>query len=175
MRHTCRHGKCGAASVEAVVVLPVFVILFVGMFFVRDLNATRLAADEEVRRCSWEYALANDCGYKPAGCGEVVGDAQHGPLTPDLDKLFNDFGKGSQSVGTKGFQAVQRILEHFVVDYLAQAVTRRFDANKSIERDRPNLFGGGKTRVSGKYGLSCNVPAQGQNSVMTTIWDQFKP
>jgi hypothetical protein len=166
----------GTATVEAVVVLPVFVILFVGMFFVRDMTGARLAADQEVRRCSWEYALNNNCGHKPAGCDHVVGDGHYGSLLPDnLDDTLNDLGNASKSKNTEGFKSVQRILEQFVTTYLAQAITKRFEAKKSVERERPGLFGGGKSVVAGKYSLACNVPAQEQKTVVEAVWNQFKP
>lgn len=169
----CRN--LGAASVEAVVVLPVFVILFVGMFFVRDLTAARLDADAEVRRCSWEYALLNDCGTKPPGCEHVVGDGHYGPLLGRLDDAVENIGEGTDLRNTKGFENVKRIIAKFVVDYLAQAITKRFEATKTVERSRPGLFGGGKSVARGTYGLACNVPPQRQGDVVHAVWNQFKP
>lgn len=175
MSHNHKNQSRGVASVEAVVALPVFVILFVGMFFVRDLTSSRLAADQEVRRCSWEYALNYNCGGTPPGCGNVVGKSHYGSLTPKFDQTLNSLGDTTQYQNSDGFAAVKRILQKFVSDYLAQAVTKRFEAQKTIERERPGLFGGGKSVVSGKYGLACNVPPQGQHDVLTAVWDQFKP
>lgn len=170
-----KHLSRGTASVEAVIALPVFVILFVGMFFVRDLTNSRLAADQEVRRCSWEYALNNNCEQKPIGCDNVVGDGHYGGLLPQIDTTLNNLGKASNTEGSDGFAAVQRILEKFVVDYLAQAVTKRFDAKKTVEQVRPALFGGGKSAISGRYGLACNVPGKKQDTVVEEVWNQFKP
>jgi hypothetical protein len=174
LEHNHRKQR-GAASVEAVVALPVFVVLFIGLFFVRDMTAARLEVDQEVRRCSWQYALQTNCGDIPPGCEHVVGSSHYGSLTPDFDGAFDGIGKDSGSLGSKGYAAVMRIVENFIIDYLAQALTKRFDANKVTERERPNLFGGGTTRVSAEYGLACNVPAQSQQNVMTAVWNQFKP
>lgn len=171
-----RHHARGTASVEAVVALPVFVILFVGMFFVRDLTGARLRADQEVRRCSWEYALNYNCETTPPGCDGVVGDAHYGSLLPqNLDTAINSLGSESSDKNSEGFARVKHVLENFVTKYLAEAITKKFEAEKSIERDRPVMFGGGKSVARGKYGLACNVHPQGQDGVIETVWNQFKP
>jgi hypothetical protein len=171
-----RHRTRGAASVEAVVVLPVFVILFVGLFFVRDLTRARLRADQEVRRCAWQYALYENCEQSPPGCEHVVGKGHYGTLLPDnLDSAINSLGNGAKGGSSEGFARVRNVIENFVERYLAQAVTKRFEAEKNIEQARPPMFGGGASVVRGKYNLACNVRPQRQRDVVMTVWDQFKP
>jgi hypothetical protein len=165
----------GTVTVEAVIALPVFVILFIGMFFVRDLANARLSANEEVRRCSWEYALNNNCEKKPPGCDHVVGNGHYGSLLPDSGVSLTDLGKHAASSNSPGFTAVENILRKFVDEYLLQAITKKFDARKTIEVRRPELFGGGKSVTTAKYGMACNVPTQKQNDIATAVWNQFKP
>lgn len=165
----------GTATVEAVIALPVFVILFIGMFFVRDLANAQLSANEEVRRCSWEYALINNCEEKPPGCDHIVGDGHYGSLRPNTDVSLTDLGKYAASNSSQGFSAVENILRKFVDEYILQAITKKFDARKTIEVKRPELFGGGKSVATAKYGMACNVRAQKQDDIATTVWNQFKP
>lgn len=65
----------GAASVEAVVVLPVFLILFISLFYVRDQVLARQATQEQARTCAWLYS-ANNCEFDansmPAYCDGVL-------------------------------------------------------------------------------------------------------
>jgi hypothetical protein len=176
MRYHSRSHARGTASVEAVVALPVFVVLFVGMFFVRDLTSARLRADQEVRRCSWEYALNNNCEHPPRGCEHVVGTGHYGSLLPQgLDGTISDLGRANDGTHAKSYARVKRVIESFVAQYVAEAITKRFDAEKVIERDRPAMFGGGKSIARGKYNLACNVRPQRQDNVITSVWNQFKP
>ncbi|HMA92125.1 MAG TPA: hypothetical protein VKP30_05530 [Polyangiaceae bacterium] len=181
MPQYCRHHTRGAASVEAVVALPVFVILFVAMFFIRDLAGARLRADQEVRRCSWEYALNYNCEAPPPGCNGVVGNSHYGSLLPTgIDDAIRSVGegsnpKGSNPVSSEDLARVKHVLENFVAEFLAEAISRRFEAEKLIERERPAMFGAGKSVVRGKYNLACNVRHQDQHDVITSVWNQFKP
>ncbi len=187
MRAKCKRKTRGAASVEAVVALPVFIILFIGMFYLRELTGARLAADQEARRCSWEYALTNNCAAVPVGCENVVGRAHYGGLMPDMDKFVQGIGDGMGSVGascsvkagcsvgSKAVTKVKRVLQNFVLDYLAKAVSIRFDANKGVEIHRPGLLGGGTGVVSGRYGMGCNIAGRDQNNVADLLWDEFGP
>ncbi|MGC4068885.1 MAG: pilus assembly protein [Polyangiaceae bacterium] len=171
-----KNSTRGAASVEAVVVLPVFVILLVGLFFVRDLTRARLRADQEVRRCAWQYAMYENCEQAPPGCEEVVGKGHYGALLPDkLDDAINSLGSGSKGGSSEGYARVRHVLENFVERYLAQAVTKRFDAEKTVKQARPPMFGGGTRVLRGKYDLACNVRPQRQRDVVTAVWNQFKP
>ena len=151
------------------------------MFFVRDLTGARLRADQEVRRCSWEYALNNNCESPPPGCEGVVGKSHYGSLLPTgIDDAIKNVGqapnaKGSNLNSSEGLARVKHVLENFVAGFLAEALTKRFEAEKSIERERPTMFGGGKSVVRGKYNLACNVRHQGQDNVIETVWNQFKP
>lgn len=181
-----RRGSRGTASVEAVIALPVFVVIFVGLFYLRDLTAARLAADQEVRRCSWQYALRENCKNVPEGCGGVVGDPHHGELMPDVEGVMNDLtntmgsvgvscSSSGCSVGGKAFEKVKRVLQNFVLSYLSQAVSVRIDANKSVELARPPLFGGGVGAVNGAYGIACNIQPKTEDDVIQLLWNEFGP
>lgn len=173
MNHQKRQVTRGAASVEAVVALPVFVILFVGMFFVRDLAVTKLLADEEARRCAWLYS-ANGCKDTPPGCKDVLSEGRHGSISPKLETAIQD-GRAALTNGVDGQAAVARIIENLVGEALLQAFTRSLDAKKTVERDRPGLFGGGKSQVTGKYRLACNLQAQESEDIVGAAWHQFRP
>jgi sirohydrochlorin ferrochelatase len=168
-----KRSSRGAATAEAVVVLPVFVVLFVGMFFVRDLTGAALAADQEARRCAWQYS-ANSCRDIPPGCEDVVQGTSRGSINPNMDQALTKMQDALKN-GTDAEEAVARILESMVVDALAQVFSRSLDSKKTIEQVRPDLFGGGNTVTVGKYHLACNIPAQGKEDIATAAWKQFRP
>jgi hypothetical protein len=175
MTHTVfrRARERGTASVEGVIVLPVFVVLFVGVFFVRDLLSAKLATDEEARRCAWQYS-ANACEAVPTGCEDVLKGVHRGNITPNLDTTIGQLEKGF-STNSDATTAVKKIIENVVVDAIAKAFTRSLDANKTIEQGRPGLFGGGNSIVSGKYRLACNIPKQEGDNIAKAAWKQFRP
>ena len=72
-RHRRRRASRGVATVEAVVALPVLVLLFIAVFFFRDLAGARHEAATKARSCAWLYS-ANNCTTVPAGCEGVLTD-----------------------------------------------------------------------------------------------------
>lgn len=168
-----RGNQRGAASVEGVIVLPVFVILFVGLFFVRDLTRVKLDADREARRCAWEYS-ANACTTVPIGCDEVLKDVRRGDIAPSLDAALGNI-EDELRANSDAAQAAKTIVTKMVTGAIARLLTRSLDARKALELERPGLFGGGKSHVSGKYQLACNTPTQEDDNIATAAWKHFRP
>jgi hypothetical protein len=61
-RYRSRIRRRGAASAEAVVVLPIFIVLFISLFYVRDQVLAKQAAQERARTCAWLYSW-NNCEF----------------------------------------------------------------------------------------------------------------
>ena len=106
----------GAAMVEAMLVIPFFIIIFVLSIFLNNLYATMLQTIRETKQCVWQTAMKGDC---QGGCGQSnvknLGDkdldkgAENNPSQghPQVDKWLkktfseNDFTKtGSASSST---------------------------------------------------------------------------
>ena len=167
-------GKArGAATVEAVVVLPVFVALFVGVFYVRDLTGGRLAADEAARRCAWQYS-ANSCENIPEGCEQVLQGVHRGSIAPELERTIEGLEKNLSS-DSEPQQVVKNLIQTMVTDALAKYLTRALSSKKTVELNRPRLFGGGKSLVAGSYRLACNIPLQKSKHIAKAAWNQFRP
>jgi hypothetical protein len=156
----------GTATVEAVVVLPVFVVLLVGISFVRDATSTRLFADQDARRCAWQYSF-NNCESVPPGCEQVLAIGHLGVVPPKVENLLSN-----PKTGVSG--GVRAILDGIVKTTLLEAFTKSLDANRVVERDRPWLFGGSKSRITGKYRLACNVATQVEDGFLGTLWNQLR-
>lgn len=62
----------GAAMVEAVIVLPVLLLTWAGVSFMRERFLGRQQALLAARRCAWAHAVSG-CGQPPQGC---TSDAQ---------------------------------------------------------------------------------------------------
>jgi hypothetical protein len=59
-----RRGSRGAALVESVVIMPVFLLLFAGLVFISNLYSAKMVAMEDARVGAWAYASFN-CGGWP--------------------------------------------------------------------------------------------------------------
>lgn len=68
-----RMRRRGSASVEIVVMLPVFVILFAGVYHLHASGSAALVAAERARGCAWQYAV-NGC--ESVAKAELCRDAQ---------------------------------------------------------------------------------------------------
>lgn len=162
----------GTASVEAVIALPVFVVLFIGLFFVRELTGAKLEADRHARSCAWAYAM-NNCEHIPAGCAGVLLVPSSGAPDAGFEAKLREAENGMRS--GEGSGVVMKILRSIVLDAVTSSVTKKFDATKPLQRERPNLFGGGKSQVIGKYRLSCNLPSKTQQQFAEDVWHTLVP
>jgi len=106
----------GAAMVEAMIVIPFFIIIFVLSAFLNRLYSEKLRTIRETKQCVWQSAMKGDC---QGGCGTAnvknLGDkdldqgAESNPSQgqPQVDKWLkktfseNDYSKtGSATSGT---------------------------------------------------------------------------
>ena len=63
------HGRRrrGAAMIEAVIVLPILLLTWAGVSFMRERFLGRQQALLAARRCAWAHAVSG-CGQPPEGC-----------------------------------------------------------------------------------------------------------
>jgi hypothetical protein len=73
-------ARAGAAMIEAVIVLPVLLMTFAGVLFMRERYLGQQQALLAARRCAWAHAIGG-CGEAPAGCRALV----LAPVDPDRD------------------------------------------------------------------------------------------
>jgi hypothetical protein len=173
-----RFSTRGAASVEAVIVLPLFVILFVGIFWIRDRQEAKLIADQEARRCAWTYsALGCDRNHIPEGCEVRDADLQiQGDLSIPYESVSTSVSSMATNQGDLGLgNFVKNLILDNVVARLGEALTHNTEATTAIERERPDLFGGGQAMISGKYRLACNLTGHTPEALLDAAWNKLMP
>lgn len=180
VRETASRRSCtrGAASVEAVIVLPLFVSLFVGIFWVRDRQEAKLIADQEARRCAWTYsALGCDKDHIPDGCEVQDASLQlDGDLSIPYETVASSVNAMSSNRGDLGLgDFVKNLLLDKVVARLGDALTHNIEATKRLELERPSMFGGGQVVVSGKYRLACNLKSYTPDALLDEAWRKLMP
>jgi len=157
-------GARGAASVEAVVILPVLIILFVSVTYIRNQVLAQQAADNKARSCAWAYS-ANNCEAVPAGCEELVK-----PVTAGTGVASKVSDALSSSAGWIG-PVIKPVIEAVLDPVLENVFGRALEANTVVAFERPGLFGGGTQSARGKYRLACNIKPETAPEVAKDAWN----
>lgn len=163
LRARCR----GAASAEAVVVLPIFIVLFISLFYVRDQVLAKQAAQERARSCAWLYSWNNcefDASSMPAECRDVVAST---PVGADAAKAV------SEKLTGDGFFA--NVVSKMVDPALKAAFGSAIDVNVSRGVTQPLLYGGHAQSTSGNYHLACNLKPTTPLDVAKDAWHRVSP
>jgi len=172
-----RKAKRGAASVEAVIALPVFVIIFLGLFYVRDQAIAKQQAEQQARTCAWLWS-AQDCeGAIPAGCEGVLHEANAPDVAPpDLKRALDrqlDRVKHGDSVSAG--DAVMSIIGPTLGNALEAAFGNATEATTTRQVTRSRLFGPGQKTVTGQYRLACNLHPTTLPQVAEDAWSKITP
>jgi len=156
-----RHRR-GTASVEAAIVLPVFVILFVSVYYVRNNILAKQTAEIHARSCAWAYSKTN-CASIPAGCENDLHEVWEGEaVTDEIGKWLNiDNGLIRSAV-------------MFVLDPVLKAVFgHALNATTDMSFERPALYGGGTATAHGTYHLACNLNHKTLRDVASDVWNSI--
>ena len=172
-----RRNQRGAAGVEAVIVLPVFVIVFASLLYVRDSAVAKQQAEQQARSCAWLYS-AQDCeGAIPAGCEGVLTRADAPDMAPPkVERAFNeqlDRVKNGKDVNGGGL--VMSVIGPTVGNALEAAFGNAVDAKTTRQVAHSSIFGPGQKTVSGKYHLACNLHPTTLEKVAEDAWDKITP
>ena len=154
----------GAASAEAVIVLPIFVLLFISLFYVRDQVVARQAAQRQARTCAWLYSWNNcDKDALPPECQAIVTD----------ETFFNDATTALSEKLGGGLvgDAVKEILD----PVLEAAFGKALDAQVSKEIPRPAMYGGKTQSITARYRLACNLKPTTAPEVVKDAFSRISP
>ncbi len=156
---TRRFGRTqrGAAMVEAVIVIPVLILLWVSLYYAGGLALTQQRTEATARSCAWLYS-ANSCDESkvPAGCQDYVHNTHASTIPPKIADTLNQGAQNAMNGGdAKGI--VGSIVGSLVMAPLAAAFTNAVDARVEQQMPQPAAYGGGIKVVTGQYHLPCNL------------------
>jgi hypothetical protein len=157
----------GAASVEAVIVLPLLVLLFVAVSYTRTSVVERQQVQAQARTCAWLYS-ANNCDAIPPGCdGVLTSGVSNGRAGQIFQQAIKDSGQGRSQPGG----AIGSIVEDLMKKVLDEALGRALDSNARTQVERPGLLGGGTVTAMGHYHLVCNLKPQQPTDIVSDVWN----
>jgi hypothetical protein len=160
-------AKRGVATVEAVVALPVLVLLFVAVFFFRDRAGAQHETATRARSCAWLYS-ANDCRGIPAGCEGVLTDTS---AVGDASEIPMPAIAGDSEENRKVNGIVSGLLDKALLTLFGSGV--KAHATKGVRR--PSVLGEGTLELSSDYHLACNLAPTTADRVVRDAWDIWSP
>jgi len=156
-----RHCR-GTASVEAAIVLPVFVILLISVYYVCNNILAKQTAEIHARSCAWAYSR-NNCESIPAGCENDLHEVWEG------EAIADEIGKR-----LKIDNGLIRSAVMFVLDPVLNAVFgHALNATTETSFERPALYGGGTATAHGTYHLACNLNHKTLGDVASDVWNSI--
>lgn len=157
------NDKRGAAMVEGVIVLPLFVVVLAAVIYFHRAYASKIDMRVKARSCAWSYA-ANGCDKKflPKGCPvSEIGDRPNtvsGMFGADFKESF---GLDESKEVVKEIDA-----QHGALDSALQGanaiglgilgLSEGIKTNPSTSIGKPSILGGGEHSISGDYSVMCN-------------------
>jgi hypothetical protein len=150
-----RHNRRGSASVEVVVMLPVFLVLFFGVYHVHGVANARLEARAAARGCAYQFAMAACRDLTPAiDLCEGAEPVRGAPLD----------GGESEEPGS-----VLESIEDWPL--LGPMVTSVFgeSASARAEREARAYLGNDPTVEAGDLHLVCNTEPRGWGGIASHV------
>lgn len=153
----------GAAYAEAVIMLPVYILVFALFYMVHDAAIAKTVSMSEARQAGWTAAF-DDCGEGDSSdgactsCSDVTDDGTiFGELTGELS--------GGEGLGG----ALLGAIEPLITGIFGGQVTRTGTADYT----RPVYLGGATVTVSSNYTMVCNPERMTLASILSGVWDSI--
>lgn len=170
---TKRLRERGAAMVEAVVVIPVLILLWVSLYYAGRLALTQQKMERSARSCAWLYS-ANNCDREQLvaiapECDALLSDGAAAVVPPEIEDTLEQGAQAAMNGGdAQGI--VQSVISGLVVTPLAAAFTSAVDAKAEQELPKPTAYGGGVKIVTGRYHLACNLARDTPEKMADRAW-----
>lgn len=128
-----RMRRAGAAYVEALIILPIFILCWVGLFFSLNRFSKTQHMQMKARQCLWTYA------YR--GCQNAAAECEG--AQPKENRGF--FGVGADNDKLGGIERIGGILDGI----LSAVFGGGGELSPSAKVSRPSLLGGGHVEYGG--------------------------
>ncbi len=166
-RKTLHADEKGAAYTEAVVMLPVYILVFALFYMVHDSAIAKTISMSESRQAGWAAAFSDCGGGDESGCPSCSATAEGFPT--DDGTAMGSLRGAVSDIGGEGIVggALSGVLGSLLDGLFGGQVTRYGNASY----DRPAYLGGGTVDVSSGYTMVCNPERQTIGSILGDVWD----
>lgn len=141
-----RAGQRGGASLEALIMLPFFFLVWGCVFFIHQLFEQQILVNENARTCAWDRMSG--------GCSAPTSPACNFSSGPEIPDSELEGGVGPGQVDN-----IDGHLRDFVIDFrgtFGPAFRPVFGAQKQTQVTRPRQMGGGERTVRAGFSEMCN-------------------
>lgn len=156
-----RPKQRGTATIEAVMALLVFVLIWAGVHYMGNLYEAQLRTGSEARACAWLIS-AGACEVEIEGCSLAVRDG-------------NLRGKDTELTKEAQRQKTESKFADAVIEKLTSQVSKLFGQRGHMtvgaEVARPEALGGKTAEVSSSYSLPCNTKATNTDDLANSLMD----
>jgi len=156
-----RDGERGAATTEALIILPFFFIVWGALFFSHRLSEKKVVVNEIARTCAWAQMTG--------GCTEPQSPRCN--FSNSTQQLSDDDLEGSRA-SLINYNTRLESFELFFNDMFGPYFRATFGADREATVPKPRQIGGGEFNVGTEFSEMCNeVP--GDETVPTVSEDSF--
>jgi hypothetical protein len=160
--------------VEAVATLPVFIILFVGIFYVRETLVVTQELDTKARSCAWRYSR-NACQNIPKDCEGFLEIGSSSPGNEDSVARVNESLEGVKRAAGSSDGDGEKFVEKMAGKLIGPAIEDLFSkmavASPVRKVERPMLFGGQAVTIKGHYQLACDLEEAKPLDIAKSAWN----
>jgi len=182
-----RVGALGAASVEAVITLPVLILIFLGVVYVSKCATGQHQAEALARECAWHFSEVGcsvdrmqadhpECGglvqavsgdFKPRIRPDTVQEDSLG--WQDIPLSFDEaYGKAEDKFDS----LLSGVLRQMVGGVISQEMTNEARAMVDFSVSRASLGGTAYDSLRVQYQLPCNLLPRTPEEIVTSLWDE---
>ena len=175
----------GVASIEAVMFLPVLILVFAGILFVIRQGRASMQARSQARSCAWRISAAG-CGETPEDCvSEKSSEETSNSGKERLEKADAFQGIQGSSFAAKEIEnrldglLVERTTSVVKVTYKQPGILVQDDEGESASESSPS---GAKKRkpdqeltTSAEYRLPCNSLPSEHKNIVEALFAEFGP
>lgn len=144
--HPSAHRQRGAATLEAIMVMTLMILLWAGISHLGSVYTLSISAKSQARGCAWRVS-ASSCEKIPDECEVTLG---RGKPHEGEDKLKDQADEATDE------GIVAKICRVALLDQITSLFSKRARASAGTDIKEPPLLGGKDVRVAGHYSLPCN-------------------
>lgn len=156
-----RQGERGAATTEALIILPFFFIVWGALFFSHRLSEKKVVVNEIARTCAWQRMTG--------GCTEPMSARCN--FNSSTTQLSNDDLEGSRA----SLINYDTRIDAFLLDFsemFGPYFRPTFGADRDATVPKPRQIGGGEFNVQTEFSEMCNE-LPGEETVPTVSEQSF--